>query len=409
MNPWTRRDFLRSSSAAIAAGLTPAALSQPAPSDDPLATARQRLLPMLRDLVKRSRVELTGGLFAHMPGADGMYQGIWPDDYLYPLMADPSLADRDELQKLADFLTASVVDLGYVPDRVERDGLPVLSPGGLNAALSMRMPLHLPAAWVRLLDLFESHGVRWSRRADWARVIERSFRQAPFSCGLAYIDPQRPSVGFGFNDTIAITGLELMSSLVLMRGLERAAALFQKELFESTIEGWRAQARAVRENLGRLFDPKAGGFLGGTRDGRQFSVWGSALAFGIATDAQRDTVISTLRSKKDAIFLQGCTRHIAEPGGWSRTLAPVAPGAYQNGGFWATGTGYVLPAIASRDRAWAGALATELADNIERLRYAEWLDAKGAPQGAKDYLASVALPLIGLRAIAEGKSVLELF
>lgn len=43
----------------------------------------------------------------------------------------------------------------------------------------------------------------------------------PVSCSLAYVDPQIPCVGFGSFDTVAITGFELMSSLVLHRGRDR--------------------------------------------------------------------------------------------------------------------------------------------------------------------------------------------
>jgi hypothetical protein len=371
--------------------------------------ARERLLAELHHLVQRSRIELAPGVVAPMPCADGVYQGIWPDDFLYPLLAEPALAERGELQRVAEFLTESLVDLAYVPDRVRRDGLPILSPGGERSPLSWDMPRHLPGAWVRLLDVLEQHGVDWPRRREWAALIERSFARVSFARGLVYVDPQRPLVGFGFNDTIAITGLELFSSLVLLRGFERAERLFEREVSSETLERWRERAAGIRAGLGALFDPELGGFAGGSCDGRQLSVWGSALAAPLATQDQRATIVETLRAKRDAVFLRGCTRHVAEPAGWSRTLASVPAGSYQNGGFWPTGTGYVLPLLAELDPDRAAVLASELAEELPRLEHAEWIDAEGRPQGARAYLASAALPALGLRAIAEGRALLDYF
>src|SRR5205814_8180626 len=104
--------------------------------------------------------------------------------------------------------------------------LPIRSPGDEHSPLSPDMPRHLPAAWVRLVDVLEEHGVRWPEKRAWCALIERSFARVSFARGLVYIDPQRPVVGFGFDDTIAITGLELFSSPVLLRGFQRAQRLF---------------------------------------------------------------------------------------------------------------------------------------------------------------------------------------
>lgn len=158
-----------------------------------------------------------------MPQAGSGYNGVWPDDCLYPLMALPSLADREELAGVIEFLSDSVLGLPVVPDRVEPDGLPIMSPGPSQPgkAMAPRMPLHLPAAWVRLLDYYQLFGVEILQKKDWAALIARSFAAVPFANGLAYNDPQSPTVGFGFHDSIRMTGMELMSSLMLYRGFQR--------------------------------------------------------------------------------------------------------------------------------------------------------------------------------------------
>jgi hypothetical protein len=161
----------------------------------------------------------------------------------------------------------------------------------------------------------------------------------------------------------------------------------------------------MRANLGRLWDPAVGGYVGGTRLGRQFSVWANGLACSLADAPGRQAIVDWLRRHREQVFLKGCTRQIAEPS-WQGT---GGGGRYQNGGFWATGTGYVLPAIWDQDPAWAVDLVEEMTAALPGLQFAEWLDAQATPSGAKGFLASVTLPLLGLRAILEGKALIELF
>lgn len=53
-------------------------------------------------------------------------------------------------------------------------------------------------------------------------------------------------------------------------------------------------------------------------------------------------------------------------------------------------------------------VAGDLADQLEHLDFAEWLDPQGTPRGARQFLASVAMPLLTLRSLAE-KPLLEYF
>lgn len=370
-----------------------------------LRAANDTLRGYLKELLAKTKHRLPDGTVVQLPTISG-YVGVWPDDCFYPLMAAPDLCNREETAGLVRFLTDSCVGLRQVPDRVEPDGLPVLSPGGTNnPPMTDRLPLHLPAAWIRLLDYSESFGVALPRKGDWARLIERSVALVPFACGLAYADPQKPPIGFGFHDSIKITGFELMSSLMLMRGLQRASRLFAGDLEPALLARWAQQGAAVAANLHRCWDAKAGGYVGGTRAGRQFSVWANGLAYSLTEAAGRQTIFNTLKERREKILLLGCTRQIGEPS-W---LGTGGGGHYQNGGFWATGTGYILPAIWDHDPTWAAELMTELAARLPGLDYAEWLDAAGKPSGARGFLASVTLPLLGLKAVLEERPLLELF
>jgi hypothetical protein len=369
-------------------------------------TASKLLAGYLTELVAGAKRRQGNGLMLVMPCVTSAYSGVWPDDSLYPLIALPSLANKDELTAVISFLTDSIVDLEYLPDRVEPDGLPILSPGHSDMPpMTDRIPLHLPAAWVRLLDYYQGFGVKIPRKDEWARIIARSIDRVPFADGLAYADPQHPPIGFGFQDSIKISGWELLSSLVLFRGLQRAVVLFDGAIEPATLNHWAHLAENLRANLYRLYDPKIGGYCGGSRQGHQFSVWGNGLIYPLADDSAKRSIVQFYRDNHDKIFLRGCTRQVAEPGWQGNDNA----GRYQNGGFWATGTGYVLPAIVQQDPNLAMELLGNLTTNLSKIDFAEWLDAAGNPNGAMKFLGSVALPLMGLNSILQDKPLIEYF
>ena len=182
--------------------------------------------------------------------------------------------------------------------------------------------------------------------------------------------------------------------------------MFAGAIEPSVIEHWTRLADGIRANLYRLYDPKIGGYVGGTWLGHQFDVWGNGLAYGLADSSQKQSIARFYRDNQDKIFLRGCTRQIAEPGGWQ---GGANPGYYQNSGFWATGTGYVLPVLADQDPALAMELLDDLTTNLAKIDFAEWLDPAGKPSGAQKFLGSVALPLMGLNSILQNKPLIEYF
>jgi hypothetical protein len=337
----------------------------------------------------------------HSPCISETYRGIWPDDFLYPLLVQPGLYDQEKLNQIAIFLTNSIVDLECVPDRVEADGMPIMQPGGLSRPHAHVMPVHLPAAWVRLIDNLEKMGATIPRKDDWAGVFKRSIDSISFSCGLAYVDPQSPRVGFGFHDPEAITGFELMSSLVLHFGLRRAARLFKGHIEDSDIVRWTRLSEGIFNNLYRLFDKDQGAFLAGSKDCRQINVWANGLAYWMVNPDIQKTIGEWYYKNRKAIFLKGFTRQIAEAEGWQRHFFPSTVGSYTNGGFWSVGTGWVLPAIAHQNPGFALEIAQELVDNLVKYEFREYISADGSGGGAVGFLAAIAMPMMGLTAIVE--------
>src|ERR1017187_2658395 len=414
---YTRRQVLATSSMAAALAVVHAfdAVASSASGaltgayEEQLRSIYKQLTEYLKPVLEAATLQLSNGLTLFLPSKIGGYSGVWPDDSIYPFIADPKLAVKSELSALLDFLTPSVVEMRQLPDRVEPDGLPILSPGTWNRPpMTDRMPLHLPGAWVRLLSYYQGMGVEIPRKREWSQVVSRSFDLNSFACGLAYSDPQHPAIGFGFMDSVMISGFELMSSLVLYRGLQRALVLFQDEMNASTLARWKHLAREIPANLYRLYDPAIGGYVEGSRQGHQFSVWGNGLAYSLAPDDAKRQIFDFYLKNRSKIFRGGYTRQMAEPNGWEGPGQPKL--FYQNGGFWGTGTGYVLPVLYDHDPTVALELANELVQNLPKVDYCEWLDpVSGTPSGAMGFLGSISVPAMGVRSILEKRPLIEYF
>ena len=375
-----------------------------------LAGLEKKLMGHLLECAEVNKVKGHGGLTILKPSAT-VYSGIWPDDFLFPQIVCRDLLTKDELQDTLIFLTDSITDLECVPDRVELDGLPVMQPGWYDSPHSYRMPMHLPAAWMRLLSYAEEWGVEIPHKDRWARIITKSFEHVPFSCGLAYIDPQRPYVGFGFFDPNRISGFELMSSMILYRGLIRASKTFTGLVDDKTIRHWNDLAAGVEKNITRLYVPELNGFAAGSVGCRQFSVWANGLAYWMPgiDDSIKKGIVQNYEDNADVLFRYGFTRQIIEETGWKSLYKDIPVGHYTNGGYWSTGTGFVLPALMDGKRPLAFRLLNDLADNLEHFDFTEWTDRDGNNSGAMKFLMGMAIPLLALKGIREGRSFLEYF
>lgn len=377
--------------------------------DEFLQSCYDRLKEYMCVLEDRTKVE-TPKIKLFAP-AEGLYDAFWPDDFTFPVAGVPESLGTKEYQSIYDFLTESVLDLSCVPDRVQFDGCPVMQPGPaeIGGAHGDRIPAHLPSAWVRLLCYFEDYGVVLHDKADWARLIRRSYEQVDFSCGLVYIDVQHPRVAFAYNDSAAITGFEFMSSIVNLRGFERAAELFRDVIDEETIKSWTMKAERIKNNLYRLYDKEKGGYLAGSQTCRQFHVWGNGLLYGRLSKEEKREIGETLLSLYDKIVYRGCTRQMAEKDGWQRMLVEQPVDFYMNGGYWPTGTGYIFQAVYETDREIGKRLMNELIGNLPDIGYAEWVNPKGESSAARYFHMAVGIPLTAVKAMLEGNSLIEKF
>ena len=118
-------------------------------------------------------------------------------------------------------------------------------------------------------------------------------------------------------------------------------------------------------------------------------MWGSGLAvyLGAGTHAQRSTIAASLATNATKIFRWGQARHLPLPLCWEvagvQHRGAANPnscsstgkegwckgkpcGSYQNGGYWATPLGWLLPAVAAHNTTLAVALLHDALEDFKR-------------------------------------------
>ena len=191
------------------------------------------------------------------------------------------------------------------------------------------------------------------------------------------------------------------SVLLIQAGLELATAI--DAAAAAGVRGCTApDASAPFRTLAAMVNASiASGFLDDHRGGgglllatdtvghnSQPDVWGSGLAVGIGagTDAQRARIARALAEGADRIFRWGQARHLPLPLCWEvaglqhagaanpnqctesgkEGWCGGAPcGSYQNGGYWATPLGWLLPAVAVHNASVAARLLEQVLADFE--------------------------------------------
>ncbi|MEM2639599.1 MAG: hypothetical protein QW113_06265, partial [Candidatus Bathyarchaeia archaeon] len=227
-----------------------------------------------------------------------------------------------------------------------------------------------------------------------SHMLEKALNSLPMSerANLIWIDPDNPHSSYGFTDTVAKTGEELFSSLLLYEAHIKMADLYRAVNRLREAETHMEKASGIREDLERLWSGK-GYFYAASQDCRQPDVWGSAYSVWIgAVDDSRALEISHwLRGHLDKIVKWGQIRHLPEPHIWEKTLIEVKPGTYQNGAYWGTASGWVAYAVSLTDHQLARQIIVDLAQFC-RSEGKVWECVNTNYRKCPDYVATLACP-----------------
>ena len=340
------------------------------------------------------------------PSANDFYYGFWPDDWFFPTISSDALLSDEDARRLFKFLTENIVDLPVFPDRIEPSGHCVFQPGLEDSPHGRLMPVHLPAAWFRVVKyLYERTGDE-ALKNRWLGISQRSVNQLVFKGGLPFVSDAEPQVAFAFFDTVGISGNDLMCSVVLEKGFREANELFGGQFGKDCLE----KAKSIRENIFKL-KTEDGYYTSDTLGCKQFSPWANGLLYGTdyITDKEKEGIRKYAYAHRDELIKYGMVKHVL--GFWNK-MNPIwtgGEGIYMNGGYWPVGTAYALKMFYDEDKQFALELLQEMVDNMRKTDFPEWTDDKCERFGAKKFVMSIALPLSAINAILEGKNLIDKF
>ena len=347
------------------------------------------LRTLARDVVEASRVRPgerigdspanTSGDTLIRPGGRACYPAVWVRDFSMSL--DCGLIPPNEAQHHLDFFARAqngpterrlgaeraIIPPFALPDHVNFDGGVVFYPGTMSAGDDQGGEPYgiLPPAddhydWIHVAHhLFTRGSLDLSAaRADGGLSLRERLLRAfdavgtdDSTGGMVHTNAARRFVGFGFCDTVYLTGALLFPSLLR----HRAAIEMAEMLGDNSL---RRRASAIADHVVPIFSDRkrfGGWLLAATEVGRQPDVWGTLYALhrnilpAEFAAAARDTVAGAVR--RGTITLDGAVRHVptdhdfSPVSAWEKVAPGVAVNTYQNGAYWHTPTGWLVSAL----------------------------------------------------------------
>ena len=217
--------------------------------------------------------------------------------------------------------------------------------------------------------------------------------------GLVHIRPGGwDRCPYGFTDTVRKQGDELFTSLLTIQASRRLAELFDAADRPVEAARWRDEAmRLIPAVRATFWDARVGLFRAATVSCTQPDIWGSAFAveLGVATAEQSRSIAGYFKNHYAEIVQHGQIRHL--PGGmyWDESCPRES---YQNGGYWATATGWFVTTLDLVDPRLADQTVLDLVADFRQRGISEWV--LGPRMAVMNYLASATMPLAGIRALS---------
>lgn len=345
-------------------------------------------------VVNGSRLTGTGGTTIFAPDGVAHYQGQWTRDWEYALEGYPEAMSIAEMQRAFDYQIARQRADGQIPTLVTTAGAPIWGPHGDDTDNAQFL---VKAAW----EIWRASGST-AHFSGHAAALARAMNGVPRNAatGLVWIDPAAPHSSYGFTDSIVKTGDELFCSLLYVEAARKLADLYAAAGNATAAATWTGNAARVEAGLATLWNSSTGLF-DATSIAPRPDVWGSAYAvvLGLATPAQEASIAAWLAANHDQVVQNGQLRHL--PGGvyWNAIFDSLAlPDRYQNGGYWATASGWAAYALAKNgELTKARQLIIDMARYFREVGFYEASNAHIGYVAVAEYVASVTAPLSALR------------
>ena len=231
---------------------------------------------------------------------------------------------------------------------------------------------------------------------------------------LCDAEPGKTRVDWGFCDSIRKTGSCLMPSLLRWQAARRMAEMFASAGDRAEASVYRRDADSVAKSVVSVFYRKIA-TVGGEDQGMLFSatglghkddVWGSAFAvwLGVLPRNTERAVARHLLALYEAggTVAEGQIRELPPKGDyggyWEK--ASSGPDTYQNGGYWATPTGWMVAALRKVDREAGDRLLDEFIAHLRARRTQgapyEWINPATNTYQNANYGSSAGLVYVSL-------------
>lgn len=367
-----------------------------------------------------------------LPGGDEKYYSFWVRDSA--MMAQSNLLPDSLLKKYIRIIAGKgqngsetvYLENGLsvppyaIADHINYDGKPVYFPGTYssgddqgNGNFGFYPPLCDNYFYIMMVGTYiKQSGDKEILNEKYSDLtVEESIERA--FCGhgtdpesdLCFSDSEKPTVDWGFTDAVKKSGKLLMPSLLRYNAARTLQWLFDEK--SEKREYYQAKADKIRERiLTEFYDSETGWFYSATGMGKQYDVWGTAYAvfINVANEEKTLQVLYDAYKNKTAV-VDGYVRQIlttddfSENSAWERSLFPY--NVYQNGGYWATPTGWYAYALYKYNG------KTEILEDFisHTQKYEEdgapfeWINKTTTDYSGKFYGTSGVLPYVGLTKI----------
>ncbi len=359
-------------------------------------------------IIRASRRTMKDGTSAFPPQVGIGYEAFWLRDYVYTLEGAIDAYSDKELLEACRLFVRSLRSDGAGVDCVKFDGTPIYMPGygtmGKNPVAD-GFQFTVAVVWHTYQRTKDVQLLR-----ETIEPLLKAMNAVPRNpdTSLVHIKPGEPwdRCPYGFTDTVRKEGDELFCSLLYVQASRQLADLLNSAARAAEAESWKQQAERVAASIRRVFwDPQAGLFRAATVSCREHDIWGSAFAvyLGVAGHEQARAVATVFQRDYSGLVQNGQIRHLPPGVYWEKGCPRDT---YQNGGYWATPTGWFVYTLDLVDPALADRTVMDLVKDFQGGGACEWIfkDMRRLP----NYLASASLPLAGIRAMIERRQSLRM-
>ncbi len=356
------------------------------------------------EMIRACRRTTHSGISAFPPQVGGGYEAFWLRDYAYMLEGDCAAFSDQELKDSYRFFLAGQRRDGAMVDCIKFDGTPCYMPGygtlGRNPVADGSQFM-VDVAWHTFQRTRDTNLV-----AETVLALSKGMKAVPLNpaTGLVHIKPgpEHDRCPYGFTDAIRKQGDEFFCSLLFVQASRQLSDLLEVANRLDEAMYWRVQAQQVTAKIHEIFwDANSGLFRAATVVCNQPDIWGSAFAvyLDIATPEQAQTISRYFKEHYRELVQRGQLRHLPAGMFWEQTIG-VKPGTYQNGAYWATPVGWFVYTLDLADPALADQTIVDLVRGFIAARD-ENECVNDAYANVSHYVASVTLPLAGVRALQQ--------